>query len=125
MPGNLIMDRSHMLRFITEKSVLVLAALNFVIATPAMATVINYDTSVAWSEAGATVGNSTLLSEADAVAASLEPLTSASASVIARDNAAPSLLGPIPGPSLMWLLIGAIAALAGLSRGTRGIHESV
>jgi hypothetical protein len=35
------------------------------------------------------------------------------------------LLGPIPEPSIKWLLIGALIAVAGLSSGTRGLHEGV
>ncbi len=35
------------------------------------------------------------------------------------------LLGPIPEFSIKWLMVGGIVALAGLSRGTRGLHEGV
>jgi hypothetical protein len=35
------------------------------------------------------------------------------------------LLGPIPEFSIKWLLVGVLVALAGLSRGTRGLHEGV
>ena len=35
------------------------------------------------------------------------------------------LIGPVPEPSIIWLMVGALAALAGVSTRTRGIHESV
>ena len=35
------------------------------------------------------------------------------------------LVGPIPEPSIRWLLVGGLLALAGLTRGSRGLHESV
>jgi hypothetical protein len=41
------------------------------------------------------------------------------------DLASVPLIGPVPEPSITWLMMGALLALAGLSRGTRGIHESV
>jgi hypothetical protein len=35
------------------------------------------------------------------------------------------LNGPVPEPSMKWMMLGALLALAGLSRGTHGLHESV
>jgi hypothetical protein len=118
-----------------KKVYLCFAFVPLLTTTAARAAIINYDAGMPASVLHASLpGQKTAgSSRADELSpnSANEISAPAPASGFERENADIDnlsnvpLLGPISELSIKWLLMGALVALAGLSSGSRGIHESV